>query len=1761
MNGKQKKRSRIVALLMVFMMVFSMMPTMAFAAPVDDAPFSVTVNGEGITNIDESTLTWESMWGGSSEVICYTVTVPEDSTEAKLLFDGEKQWSYYDSKGTYIGAGPTSWTASTEHTVAIQDSNSDGDFDGISVQIPNAYSTEYYILFVYGSAAEDNTKPFDSIYIGDKVVAEENIAYKGIFELGDYAEDEQQGVNDSYDYVHEVPYYQVTVPCGTESVDVTYPADADIMNFPPDAYGYKTDLGIDAMTSATVKGMTFKNAYTKNSDGTQTVTTPVKGYAFDADGNGHAITLEGADTPFAALCLFSFIYDGVNHVYVDGVCSCGAEEPIEVEIPEGLNLERISPVTAIEAGENITFSLWGMENSAPSYVATVPEGTETVELTFKSGTHPAPYSNKISGSMLSYNEEDESYSASGTESSASQGEDGLYTITLNAAEMIRNGKYYGAYDASYNTLYVLTFKYPEGAHEHSYDDGVITTKPTCNEPGVKTFTCSGCEEGTEGHSYTEEVKKTGHNYDAGVETKAATCAEEGVKTFTCQNEGCTAETEGHTKTEKINKKAHTYDEGVVNPQPTCTEAGTRTYTCSVCPAETSGHTKTETVAKLGHDYDNPERKCSRCGDVAPAQDENGVYQLGTAEEMLWFAKKVNSGENRALKGAITADITLDENWPGIGNGKAFKGSLDGQNHTITLNGSTFGIVATAEGSKSTYIQIKNIITEGSVQCAAVVNSANYVAVDHCINKADVGGNGENNSVAGIVGSAKNGITIQNCGNEGRVKGNKNVAGILGNGYMAGAQITNCYNKGAISGTDEVGGIAGYIQGYPSTANVVNSYNTGKVSGTSKTGGIVGNLYNNSNIKNCYNTGESTYAIAGNIYNNTAKITDTYYRGDLCSASVPNKTQNTGTYTGNRGIAATSVEMSSEDIATALGDAFKQSCPSPVFTAQKSCEHTMKDDVCQICKYGNDMPVEYKVNFVLPDGAEIAGDTTFRVGNDYSFRVDILDGYYKADNFAVSVDNKVVEPDADGNYFVEQPTGPFYITVTGVKQYEGVLPISLPGTGSGYRVNPCEGYDTTVESGNDFKFTVDFVEGFEAGKNFAVKVNGEKVTPDSDGIYTIENILLAQTITVEDVNAIPGRASVTIAIDYTKGEKEFLEAEETDEIMMGKQIEIPYFDLELYDYEKYYYNPYCYVDEEGNIRGQQKAGTPESAYNVVTSMHAFIYMTEIYYLGYELEDAGTGYSDTIDTDEDGISDFDEAVSWTQGAGSTFMNLWGLGTNLNYHLNYVYPIAYPEWGSTSDQQALKDGDLLSIHMIQGSASGSAFGLFAVNDDNNEYNRTEECDTATVKQGESVKLTHYLATQGDKYTTEFVTVPDKDLYWVEAGDETADVTTWNKDDFGSFMANTFKTDENGEIVIDTTGVEPGTYYIGAVGGLEKGIGFAGRGAESGPAYFKLIIEEDTEAAALAKAKEEAKAEIEGYKDADDYRDAQKAELAAAVEAAKTAIDAAASEAEVTAAVEAAKEAMDAIKTDAELKAEEEAAALAKAKEEAKAEIEGYKDADDYRDAEKTELAAAVEAAKTAIDAAESVEEVAAAVEAAKEAMDAIKTDADLKAEEEADKEDDSDKDNSQPSDKVEDKHTVDIDVDSYEVFSGDVLTVVGNGEFNDFLEVLMDGKVVDSKHYVVKEGSTILTFTSTYLDTLEPGKHTVEMVWKTGRASEEILIVSAEVPAEKEPVDKAESAKDSEKESENPNTGDMSHPFFYLAVLFMAGAAAVALRRKED
>ena len=105
-------------------------------------------------------------------------------------------------------------------------------------------------------------------------------------------------------------------------------------------------------------------------------------------------------------------------------------------------------------------------------------------------------------------------------------------------------------------------------HSHSYDDGVVTTEPTCTQPGVKTFTCSGCN-GT----YTEAVAALGHSYGDGVVTTEPTCTQPGVKTFTCVRGD-------DSYTEEIPAKGHEYTETVV--APTLTSDGYTLHECKNC---------------------------------------------------------------------------------------------------------------------------------------------------------------------------------------------------------------------------------------------------------------------------------------------------------------------------------------------------------------------------------------------------------------------------------------------------------------------------------------------------------------------------------------------------------------------------------------------------------------------------------------------------------------------------------------------------------------------------------------------------------------------------------------------------------------------------------------------------------------------------------------------------------------------------------------------------------------------------------------------------------------------------------------------------------------------------------------------------------------------------------------------------------------------------------------------------------------------------
>ena len=79
-----------------------------------------------------------------------------------------------------------------------------------------------------------------------------------------------------------------------------------------------------------------------------------------------------------------------------------------------------------------------------------------------------------------------------------------------------------------------------------------------------------------------------------------------------------------------------------------------------------------------------------------------------------------------------------------------------------------------------------------------------------------------------------------------------------------------------------------------------------------------------------------------------------------------------------------------------------------------------------------------------------------------------------------------------------------------------------------------------------------------------------------------------------------------------------------------------------------------------------------------------------------------------------------------------------------------------------------------------------------------------------------------------------------------------------------------------------------------------------------------------------------------------------------------------------------------------------------------------------------------------------------------------------------------------------------DTYVIGSGKDLTIYCTGDFDKFVSVEMDGVLVDPSNYTVEEGSTVITFSAAYLDTLSPGKHEVTINYVDDSVSTSITIV---------------------------------------------------------
>lgn len=130
-----------------------------------------------------------------------------------------------------------------------------------------------------------------------------------------------------------------------------------------------------------------------------------------------------------------------------------------------------------------------------------------------------------------------------------------------------------------------------------------------------------------------------------------------------------------------------------------------------------------------------------------------------------------------------------------------------------------------------------------------------------------------------------------------------------------------------------------------------------------------------------------------------------------------------------------------------------------------------------------------------------------------------------------------------------------------------------------------------------------------------------------------------------------------------------------------------------------------------------------------------------------------------------------------------------------------------------------------------------------------------------------------------------------------------------------------------------------------------------------------------------------------------------------------------------------------------------------------------------------------------------------------------------------------------------------------SGATLRFRSDAGISSFLRVEVDGTVVDAKNYTVTEGSTIVTFTAEYLESLATGKHTVAIV--SSISGEEKKATAEFTVAKKADTTSGNSTSNTEQTAAQKTkalkTGDESPVGYLLVLLALCGAAVVFTGKK--
>ena len=343
----------------------------------------------------------------------------------------------------------------------------------------------------------------------------------------------------------------------------------------------------------------------------------------------------------------------------------------------------------------------------------------------------------------------------------------------------------------------------------------------------------------------------------------------------------------------------------VNRYSTCDKSGTPTIVYS-------NYDKEIYDEHIGYEENNG--FCA-CGEYqAAVLNENGVYEIGNAGQLYWFAGLVNGTLNEveqdlSANAVLTSDITVNENvlnengelnegtfrdWTPIGVGvddQPYKGKFDGNNHTISglyLNDPVIstemyiGLFSYSNGVISNVSVVDSYFSGNNG--IAVICGWNKGTIKNCHSSGLINGG---DSIGGICGTNWDDAVIEDCSNTASVIGDLSYSSTYAGGISGVNKVIvqNSYNKGVINSYDQVGGICGQ-NGFSgsTTAIVKDCYNVGTVNGEEDFGYICG--YSNETVQNCYystddnNSGEAVGTDKGTTTDVSGKTIAAFESGEV-----------------------------------------------------------------------------------------------------------------------------------------------------------------------------------------------------------------------------------------------------------------------------------------------------------------------------------------------------------------------------------------------------------------------------------------------------------------------------------------------------------------------------------------------------------------------------------------------------------------------------------------------------------------------------------------------------------------------------------------------------------------------------------------------------------------------------------------------------------------------------------------------------------------